>query len=117
MSIKPDLPKRIRTLKQIEADYDGALKACSLRAEFLAGNLRGFRARDSCNSKILVSDEDLAEWFDTYARKRQAALSPKEVKAANEASAPDTIVGETVAPPSMFAGRTRHPKTRRTRKK
>lgn len=86
MSKKTELPARLRTLKQIEADYGGSIKACSLRAEFLAGNLHGYRARESCNSAILISDEDLAEWFGNHAGKRQASLSPKEAKEANAGS-------------------------------
>lgn len=81
----PALPKRIRTLKQIEADYGGTLKVCTLRNEYLAGNLKAIRPRASCNAPILVTDEALAEWMER-ASARGAALSTAQAKEANKTS-------------------------------
>lgn len=55
----------------------------SLRKEFLAGRIRGMRARNSCNGRILLSRSGLNRWASEIAGSRQVALSPHEAGLAN----------------------------------
>ena len=76
------LPK-LMTLEQAAEALGGEIPASTLRAEVWAGNLRCFRARPGCSSPILLSEEDLFDWLEEHARKRQLALSPAEARAVN----------------------------------
>jgi hypothetical protein len=64
------------------SEYLG-IPASTLRAEFLAGNLKGIRARPGCNAPILISEAEIARWIENIAGKRQRALSPTEAAVAN----------------------------------
>jgi hypothetical protein len=81
------IPK-LRTLKEWEAHFDGHIPVSTLRAEVQSGNLRGIRARKSCNAPILVSEDEMARWLSEVAGKRQTVLSPTETKAAVDAASP-----------------------------
>ncbi|MBK8205336.1 MAG: hypothetical protein IPK87_00955 [Planctomycetes bacterium] len=80
------------TLKQaaqwIGTDDSGKplVSVSSLRKEFLAGRIRGMRARNSCNGRILLSRSGLNRWASEIAGSRQVALSPHEAGLANKSA-------------------------------
>ena len=49
----------------------------ALRAEVHAGRLRCVRLRPGPNSKILISQQALADWLDEYAGRRQLVNGPR----------------------------------------
>ena len=82
MTSKP-IPKLL-SLKQAAEALGGNIPASTLRAEVTAGRLRCMRARPSCNSPILISEEALDYWLENFAGMRQAALSPTEARQVNQ---------------------------------
>lgn len=65
---------RILTLKQAVAELgEGVVSVKTLRAEVHAGRLKACRARPSRNSRILLTEAALVEWWETYAAFRRLA--------------------------------------------
>lgn len=72
-----------KPLKEWQLVFGGAIKASSLRAEVLAGRLKGIRVRPGCNAPILISAQEMKRWLEEVAGKRAIAISPSMAAAAN----------------------------------
>ncbi|MBK8207218.1 MAG: hypothetical protein IPK87_10605 [Planctomycetes bacterium] len=77
---------QFKPLKEWQSVFGGAIKASSLRAEVLAGRLKGIRVRPGCNAPILVSVQEMKRWLDEVAAKRRLVLSPTEAANARKAA-------------------------------
>lgn len=62
------------TLVQAAAALGQHVSVKVLRAEVKAGRLRCYRVRPGANSKILLSECDLADWLQNVAGSRQRAF-------------------------------------------
>jgi hypothetical protein len=70
---------RFRSLKKWSAELGGGVSVSTLRREFLAGRIKGIRARPSCNAPILISEQEMERWIEEVASRRRNVPSPADV--------------------------------------
>ncbi len=85
--VERTLTKRGKYKKLCEWASELGIPASTFRAEFLAGYLKGIRARPSSNAPILVSEVEMDRWLNEVAGQRKIALSPSEASAVNKSVA------------------------------
>lgn len=65
---------RLLSLKEAAQLLGPQVSVKTLRREVLAGRLRCYRLRPGSNSRILLSETELARWLEEVAGKRQLAF-------------------------------------------